>query len=57
LDDAGQLLDSMVFDTGASELFTGSLIGRQGVLTLFGERTESNDTGFLLLNLNTGKAF
>ncbi len=57
LDGQGQQLNAMTFDSGMSELFTGSLIGPEGILTLIGERSMLNDTRFLLLNLNTGKAF
>lgn len=57
LNSAGQMLESMTIDNGEAELLTGSLIGPEGILTLVGEQSVAEDARFLLLNLNTGKAF
>lgn len=54
---SGQPLDSLSIDNGQRELLNGSLIGPEGLLTLIGERGNIEATRFLLVNINTGKAF
>lgn len=57
IDPDGNTLSLLPFDTGQREAFHGNAIGPEGLLTLIGEQQSAQGTRFLLLNLNTGKAY